>query len=75
MAPNQFDIIVDIITTGNLVVTDIDHKIMLQVKSCDTSFHQQRVLVDADGKPIVLMRGKVTLSSIFNIFLSVSLKI
>nr|KAJ0207920.1 hypothetical protein LSAT_V11C500263000 [Lactuca sativa] len=59
MAPNQFDIIVDIITMGNLVVTDIDHKIMLQVKSCDTSFHQQRVLVDADGKPIVLMRGKI----------------
>ncbi|CAH1426509.1 unnamed protein product [Lactuca virosa] len=59
MAPYQFDIIVDIITRGNLVVTDIDHKIMLQVKTCDTSFHQQRVLVDADGKPIVLMRGKI----------------
>ncbi|KAI3781396.1 hypothetical protein L2E82_11410 [Cichorium intybus] len=59
MAPYQFDIKVEINSSGNLVITDTNHKIMLKVKRCDTSFHSQRVLLDADDKPIVMMREKI----------------
>jgi len=60
IAPYQFDIIVDINSSGNLVITDINHKIMLKVKPCDTSFHLQRVLLDVYDRPIVMIREKVT---------------
>ncbi|KAI3514987.1 hypothetical protein L1887_13735 [Cichorium endivia] len=59
MAPYQFDIIVEINSSGNLVITDITHKIMLKVRPCDTSFHYQRVLLDAFDKPIVMIREKM----------------
>ncbi|KAI3514988.1 hypothetical protein L1887_13736 [Cichorium endivia] len=58
MTQDQFDIIVETNSSGNLVITDINHKIMLKVKPCDTSFHYQRVLLDAFDKPIVLIREK-----------------
>ncbi|KAI3514978.1 hypothetical protein L1887_13726 [Cichorium endivia] len=59
LAPYQFDIIVDINSSRNLVITDINHKIMLKVKRCGASFHDQLVLVDVDDKPIVTMRDKI----------------
>ncbi|KAI3781397.1 hypothetical protein L2E82_11411 [Cichorium intybus] len=59
MVPYQFDIIVDTNSSGNLLITDTNNKIMLQVKRCDTSFHYQLVLVDVDDKPIVMMRDKI----------------
>ncbi|KAI3781385.1 hypothetical protein L2E82_11398 [Cichorium intybus] len=59
MVPYQFDIIVETNSSGNLVITDITHKIMLKVKPCDTSFHYQRVLLDAFDKPIVMIRDKL----------------
>lgn len=68
MAPSQFDIIVDTTLRGNIVITDMNHKILLKVKPFDTSFHHQRVLLDADDEPIAIIRQKVTLSSIFNIY-------
>ncbi|KAI3781384.1 hypothetical protein L2E82_11397 [Cichorium intybus] len=59
MTQDQFDITVETNSSGNLVITDTNHKIMLKVKPCDSSFHYQRVLLDAFDKPIVLIREKV----------------
>ncbi|CAH1450598.1 unnamed protein product [Lactuca virosa] len=59
MVPYQFDIIVDTNSRGNLVITDINHKILFKVKPCDTFFHHQRVLLDVDDKPIAVIREKI----------------
>ncbi|KAI3781398.1 hypothetical protein L2E82_11412 [Cichorium intybus] len=59
VAPYQFDIKVETNSSGNFVITDTNHKILLKVKRCDTSFHSQRVLLDADDKPIAMMRKKI----------------
>nr|XP_043622538.1 protein LURP-one-related 10-like [Erigeron canadensis] len=42
----------------SLVITDINNKIILKVKPCDSSFHRQRLLLDADDRPIVKLREK-----------------
>ncbi|KAJ9547700.1 hypothetical protein OSB04_020243 [Centaurea solstitialis] len=59
MAPYPFDIIIDINSGGKLVITDINHKIILKVKSCDTTFHHKRVLLDVNDKPIATLREKI----------------
>ncbi|KAI3771050.1 hypothetical protein L6452_02202 [Arctium lappa] len=59
MAPYPFDIVVDANLGGNLVITDTNHKIMLKVKSCDTTFHHRRVLLDVNDTPIVTLREKI----------------
>ncbi|KAL4572575.1 hypothetical protein LXL04_019355 [Taraxacum kok-saghyz] len=59
IVPYQFDIIVDRITRGHLVITDNYHKILFKVKPCDTSFHLQRVVVDVYDKPVVIIREKI----------------
>ncbi|KAL4572578.1 hypothetical protein LXL04_019358 [Taraxacum kok-saghyz] len=59
IAPYQFDIIVDRSSRGSHVITDNNHKILFKVKSCNTSFHLQRVLLDVDDKPIVTIRQKI----------------
>jgi hypothetical protein len=56
IAQDQFDIIVDRYANGNLLVTDINHKILLKVKPCTTHFNSQLVVLDADDKPIVTIR-------------------
>ncbi|XP_023737759.1 protein LURP-one-related 10 [Lactuca sativa] len=58
LAPHQLDLIVDRISSGILLITDINHKIIFKVKPCDSFFHEQRVLLDVDDQPIVLMRNK-----------------
>ncbi|KAI3516168.1 hypothetical protein L1887_15079 [Cichorium endivia] len=59
MSPFQFDITVDINSFGNLLITDMNHKILLKVKPCDTSFHHQRVVLDVHDKPVVVIREKI----------------
>ncbi|KAI3691710.1 hypothetical protein L6452_31512 [Arctium lappa] len=60
MSPYPFDIIVDhTYSGGNLLITDINNKILLKVKPCNTTFHNQRVLLDVDDKPIVMLREKM----------------
>nr|XP_043622350.1 protein LURP-one-related 10-like [Erigeron canadensis] len=59
MAPYEFDLIVDTNSGGNIIITDINHNILLQVKPCDTMLHHQRMLLDADGRPIVRLREKI----------------
>ncbi|KAK1440467.1 hypothetical protein QVD17_06294 [Tagetes erecta] len=57
--PYAFDIIVDKSPGGEMIITDVNHKILLKVKSCDTSFHSERVLLTADDKVIVKLREKI----------------
>ncbi|KVI11223.1 LURP1-like domain-containing protein [Cynara cardunculus var. scolymus] len=56
--PYQLEIIVDTYSSGNLVITDTNHKIMLKVKPYSTSFHRQLLLLDAVDRPIVMLREK-----------------
>ncbi|GJX16731.1 LURP1-like domain-containing protein [Tanacetum coccineum] len=58
MAPYPFDLIVDLNSGGNLVITDMNYKVLLKVKSRNTTFHHGRMLLHADGTPIVRHREK-----------------
>lgn len=58
VAPSSLELIVEIFSKGNIVITDIDNRILLKVKPCDTSFHLQRFLVDPYDRPLVLLREK-----------------
>ncbi|KVI11245.1 protein LURP-one-related 10-like [Cynara cardunculus var. scolymus] len=58
-APYPFDIIVDTNAGGNLVITDVNHKIILKVQACDTTFHHKRVLLDNNDTPIATLREKI----------------
>ncbi|GKD31030.1 LURP-one-related 10-like protein [Tanacetum coccineum] len=44
---------------GNIVVTDINYKIIFKVKPCNTYFHQQRLLLHADDRPIAMLQDKL----------------
>ncbi|KAI3771052.1 hypothetical protein L6452_02204 [Arctium lappa] len=59
MAPNPLEFIVDTNSRGNLVITDINHKIMLKVKPCNTILHHQRLLLHNDDRPIAMLRNKL----------------
>ncbi|GJW23964.1 LURP1-like domain-containing protein [Tanacetum coccineum] len=59
MAPYPFDLIVDLNSGGNLVITDMNYKVLLKVKSRNTTFHHGRMLLHADGTPIVRLREKM----------------
>lgn len=59
VAPYSLELIVEIFSKGNIVITDIDNRILLKVKPCDSSFHLQRFLVDPYDRPLVLLREKV----------------
>ncbi|KAI3771059.1 hypothetical protein L6452_02212 [Arctium lappa] len=58
ISPHQLEVIVDTYSSGNLVITDTNHKIMLKVKPYNTSFHRQLFLLDAEDRPIVMLREK-----------------
>ena len=47
------------ITDGNFVVTDVNDNPMFKVKGKFMSLHDKRVVVDANGNPIVTLRRKV----------------
>nr|GEX38830.1 RNA-directed DNA polymerase, eukaryota [Tanacetum cinerariifolium] len=59
MEPNPVEVIVDTNSRGNILVTDINHKIIFKVKPCNTYFHQQRLLLHADDRPIAMLRDKM----------------
>ncbi|GKA03680.1 LURP-one-related 15-like protein [Tanacetum coccineum] len=59
MEPNPLEVIVDTNSRGNILVTDINHKIIFKVKPCNTYFHQQRLLLHADDRPIAMLRDKL----------------
>ncbi|GKC90319.1 LURP-one-related 10-like protein [Tanacetum coccineum] len=59
MEPNPLEVIVDTNSRGNIVVTDINYKIIFKVKPCNTYFHQQRLLLHADDRPIAMLQDKL----------------
>lgn len=59
IAPDSFELIIVTNSSGDHLITDVNHKVLFKVKPCNTSYHEQRMLLDADDKPIVLMREKV----------------
>nr|XP_043622832.1 protein LURP-one-related 10-like [Erigeron canadensis] len=58
IAPYPLEIKVEKHSKESLVITDINNKIILKVKPCDSSFHRQRLLLDANDRPIVKLREK-----------------
>ncbi|XP_076904322.1 protein LURP-one-related 15-like [Bidens hawaiensis] len=69
VVPKPLEIIVDKYPCRNLVITDINHSIILKVRPCDTSFHRQSVLLDGNGKPIMMLRKKyLTMHGTWNAF-------
>lgn len=46
-------------TDGNLVVTDSNGSIILQVKAAVLTVHRRHIIVDATGNPVVTIRAKV----------------
>ncbi|KAK9054891.1 hypothetical protein SSX86_025970 [Deinandra increscens subsp. villosa] len=59
MAPYPFDIIIDRSSGGKMVITDINNKLLLKVKTCNTTFHNERAIYNADGRLIVRLRDKI----------------
>ncbi|KAI3810492.1 hypothetical protein L1987_20108 [Smallanthus sonchifolius] len=57
--PNPLEVIVETNSGGSLLVTDINHKVMLKVKPCNTIFHHQLLLLHADGSPVAMVRDKL----------------
>ncbi|PWA85044.1 LURP1-like domain-containing protein [Artemisia annua] len=55
VAPSQLELIVDTHAPGNIVITDTDHKILLRVKPFNATFHRQRLLLDPDYRPLLLL--------------------
>ncbi|KAK9054887.1 hypothetical protein SSX86_025966 [Deinandra increscens subsp. villosa] len=68
IATHEFDLIIRH-HSGDLVITDTRNKIMLTIKSCDTSFHRQRLLLDECERPIATLRAKnMTAHARWNVF-------
>ncbi|KAK9054886.1 hypothetical protein SSX86_025965 [Deinandra increscens subsp. villosa] len=59
ITPNPLEAIVETNSSGTLLLTDTNHKIMLKVKKCNTFFHHQLLLLHADDRPIVMVRDKL----------------
>ncbi|MFS8005599.1 putative tubby-like protein [Helianthus anomalus] len=59
-APYPFDIIVERKSGGNMVITDINNNnTLLKVKACNTTFHYERAIFNADGRIILRLRDKI----------------
>ncbi|KAI7733334.1 hypothetical protein M8C21_017001 [Ambrosia artemisiifolia] len=58
IVPYQFNIIVYSFSIGNFVITDMNHRILIMVKPCDTTLHSQRLLFDTNETSIALLREK-----------------
>ncbi|XP_076904172.1 protein LURP-one-related 10-like [Bidens hawaiensis] len=69
IVPNPLEIIVNKYPGRNLVITDVNHTILLKVKPNDTTFHCQLMLLDAHDNPIALLRQKtMSAHSTWNVF-------
>ncbi|KAM0045098.1 putative tubby-like protein [Helianthus debilis subsp. tardiflorus] len=58
-APYPFDIIVERKSGGNMVITDMNNNTLLKVKACNTTFHYERAIFNADGRIILRLRDKI----------------
>ncbi|XP_071698692.1 protein LURP-one-related 10-like [Rutidosis leptorrhynchoides] len=69
VAPYPFELIVSTNSSGNHLVTDVDHKVLFKVKPCNSDYHEQRVLLGYDDQPIALIREKnMCTRSTWNVF-------
>nr|XP_043636670.1 protein LURP-one-related 15-like isoform X2 [Erigeron canadensis] len=69
ISPNPLDIKIEMYAAGTLVITDEKNKIILKVRPCDTTFHRQRWILDANDIPIVKLREKkLSAHSRWNVF-------
>ncbi|KAI3829003.1 hypothetical protein L1987_03116 [Smallanthus sonchifolius] len=59
IAPYPLELIVDKYPCRNIVITDINHKIIFKVKPHNKRLHRQRVLLDPNDKPIAMLRDKM----------------
>ncbi|KAD3067601.1 hypothetical protein E3N88_35481 [Mikania micrantha] len=59
VTPNPLEVIVETNSIGSLLVTDVNHKVMLKAKTCNTTFHHQLLLLHADDRPIAMVRHKM----------------
>ncbi|KAK1418935.1 hypothetical protein QVD17_28088 [Tagetes erecta] len=67
--PKPLEIILEKYPCRNLVITDMNHKILLKVKPHDSKLHRQRVLLDASDQPIAKLRQKgFSMHSRWNVF-------
>ncbi|KAJ9547702.1 hypothetical protein OSB04_020245 [Centaurea solstitialis] len=57
--PYQLEVMVDRYSSGNFVITDTNQKIMLKVKPYNRSNHRQLLLLDADDRPVAMLREKM----------------
>lgn len=63
--PNPFEVIFVRSSSGNHLITDVNDKIMFKVRRHNKSYHDQRLILDADDIPIVTIREKVITNFLF----------
>ncbi|KAJ0672733.1 putative tubby-like protein [Helianthus annuus] len=69
IAPQPIEVIVEKCPCRNLMITDMNHKILLKVKPYNKRFHCQRVLLDPNDNPIAKLRKKnLSMHSRWNVF-------
>ncbi|KAL8206039.1 hypothetical protein R6Q57_009590 [Mikania cordata] len=59
IVPHPFEVIFIRNPSGDHLITDVNHNIMFKVKRRSTSYHEQRLLLDADDIPLVLIHKKM----------------
>ncbi|KAK1440465.1 hypothetical protein QVD17_06292 [Tagetes erecta] len=59
ISPNPLELIIVRSSSGDHLITDVNDKIMFKVKRRNKSYHDQRLLLDADDIPIVTIREKI----------------
>ncbi|KAL8237281.1 hypothetical protein R6Q59_018362 [Mikania micrantha] len=59
IGPHPFEVIFVRNPSGDHLITDVNHNTMFKVERRSTSYHEQRLLLDADDIPIVLIRKKM----------------
>ncbi|KAL8206038.1 hypothetical protein R6Q57_009589 [Mikania cordata] len=58
IVPHPFEVMFVRNPSGDHLITDVNHNIMFKVKRRSTSYHEQRLLLDADDIPLVLIHKK-----------------
>ncbi|KAI3777075.1 hypothetical protein L1987_46869 [Smallanthus sonchifolius] len=67
--PYAVNVTVDKYSSGYLVIRDEYRNTLFTIRSCDTNFHTQRLLQDAYGSSIAMLRAKIrTAHARWNVF-------
>ncbi|KAI7744743.1 hypothetical protein M8C21_016878 [Ambrosia artemisiifolia] len=69
IVPQSHQVIVEKYPCKNLVITDINHRVLLKVKPYNKRLHCHRVLLDPNDNPIAMLREKkLTMHGRWNAF-------